>query len=97
MMRLVVSRSRRTTMKRRILLVLPVALILALFAFAIFHAPAEAQPGKRWHMHIAIEELRGARKELKEASHNFGGHREKAILAIDEAILQIEKAIPFIK
>ena len=84
-------------MKRRFLLALPVALILGLFAFAMLQPTADAQPRKRWHMHIAVDELREARKELKEAPHNYGGHREKAILAIDEAIIQIEKAIPFIK
>jgi hypothetical protein len=84
-------------MKRRILFALPVAVILGLFAFAMFQSPADAQPGRRWHMHIAIDELKAARKELHESPHNFGGHRDKAILAVDEAIIQIEKAIPFIK
>jgi hypothetical protein len=81
-------------MKRLLLFALPVV-VVALVTF--FQSPADAQGRKRWHMHIAIEELREARKELKESPHNFGGHREKAILAIDEAIIQIEKSIPFIR
>ena len=84
-------------MKRRFLLALPVALILGLFAFAMLQPAADAQPRKRWHMHIAVDELKEARKELKEAAHDFGGHREKALHAVDEAIIQIERAIPFIK
>ena len=84
-------------MMRRILCTLSVALILGLFAFAMLQPSAEAQPRKRWHMHIAVDELKEARRELKESPHDFGGHREKAILAIDEAIIQIEKTIPFIK
>ena len=84
-------------MKRRILFALPALVILGLFTFAMFQPSADAQPGKRWHMHIAVDELREARKELKESAHDFGGHREKAILAIDEAIIQIEKTIPFIR
>jgi hypothetical protein len=82
-------------MKRLVLLAIPAALILGLVT--LFLPTADAQGKKRWHMHIAVEELREARRELKEAPHNFGGHREKAILAIDEAIIQIEKSIPFIK
>jgi hypothetical protein len=82
-------------MKRFFLFALPVVVVLGLITFL---SPfAGAQPGKRWHMQIAVEELREARKGLKESRHDFGGHREKAIFAIDEAIIQIEKTIPFIK
>jgi hypothetical protein len=42
------------------------------------------------HLHHALWELRDARKELNEAKHNFGGHRSKAIAAIDDAIKQVE-------
>ena len=49
------------------------------------------------HIHKAIEELREAKKELKEADHDFGGHREKALKACDEAIEQLEKALKFDK
>jgi tetratricopeptide (TPR) repeat protein len=45
------------------------------------------------HMHHALHELREARTELKEADHDFGGHREKALKDIDEAIKQIDKAL----
>src|SRR6516225_1875614 len=31
------------------------------------------------HMHHALHELKEARVELKEAAHDFGGHREKAL------------------
>ena len=49
---------------------------------------AEAHP----HMHHALYELKEARVELKEADHDFGGHREKALKAVDAAAVQIEKA-----
>ena len=42
------------------------------------------------HFHHALWELRDAHKELKETKHNFGGHKEKAIHAIHEAIKQVE-------
>jgi hypothetical protein len=44
-------------------------------------------------LHVALYELRHARTELKEAKHDFGGHRVKAIEALDVAINQIEKAL----
>jgi hypothetical protein len=47
------------------------------------------------HIHHAIVELKEARKELKEAPHNFGGHRERAIKDIDFAIKQLELALKF--
>ncbi|MFO0936172.1 MAG: hypothetical protein U0798_06625 [Gemmataceae bacterium] len=45
------------------------------------------------HMHHSLHELKEARIELKEASHDYGGHREKAILAIDAAMKQIVIAL----
>jgi hypothetical protein len=45
------------------------------------------------HMHHALRELREARTELKEASHDFGGHRVKALEAVDAAIKQIDTAL----
>jgi hypothetical protein len=45
------------------------------------------------HMHAALHELKEARLELKEAKHDFGGHREAALKAVDHAIHQIEVAI----
>ena len=49
------------------------------------------------HIHAAIRELREARKELKEADHDFGGHRVEAIEEIDKAIKQLELALKFDK
>jgi L-lactate utilization protein LutB len=42
------------------------------------------------HIHRALEELREARKELKEADHDFKGHREEALEAVDKAIKQLD-------
>ena len=41
-------------------------------------------------MHHALWELRDARHELKEAKHDFGGHREKALHAVNDAIKQLD-------
>src|SRR2546429_268632 len=51
-----------------------------------------AEPKHR-HLHHALHELREAHKELKDASHDFGGHREKALKDINTAIEQVEKAL----
>ena len=47
------------------------------------------------HMHRALHELKEARVELKEAKHDFGGHREKALRDVDFAIEQLELALKF--
>jgi hypothetical protein len=45
------------------------------------------------HIRRAIHELREARKELKTAAHDFGGHRVEALEAVDVAIKQLELAL----
>jgi hypothetical protein len=46
--------------------------------------------GNDREIHRALNALREARHELKEAKHDFGGHREDAIHAVDKAIEQLE-------
>jgi hypothetical protein len=78
------------------------ALALAVFFSAI---PGNAQPngmGQNFgnhasHMHAALHELKQARTELHESKHDYGGHREKALEAVDHAIHQLEKALKFHK
>jgi hypothetical protein len=45
------------------------------------------------HLHRALHDLHGAHKELKEATIDFGGNKEKAIKSVDSAIKSIEKAL----
>jgi len=51
-----------------------------------------AQAAEEHHpaIHRALHELRDARRELKEAKHDFDGHREDALKAVDVAIEQLE-------
>jgi hypothetical protein len=58
---------------------------------AVAQAPVEHHP----HIHAALRELREARRELKEANHDFGGHRLEALKATDHAIRQLEKALQY--
>jgi hypothetical protein len=49
--------------------------------------PARAQRGREHpRLHAALHELIEARRELKGARHDFGGHRKKALAAVDDGI-----------
>jgi len=47
------------------------------------------------HMVAARDELRAARGELEAAEANKGGHRERAIALVDDAINQVNEGINF--
>ena len=47
------------------------------------------------NMEAALEQLRGARASLEQATPNKGGHREAAIGLIDQAIVQVKEGIAF--
>jgi hypothetical protein len=47
------------------------------------------------HMVSALEMLRSARTELTHATTNKGGHRERAIEAVDRAIQETRAGIAF--
>jgi len=49
------------------------------------------------HIHAALRELHEAERELKEAAHDFGGHREEALKATDHAMEQLKLALEFDK
>ena len=46
-------------------------------------------------IHEAIHALREARTELKEAKHDYGGHRDEAIREIDAAVQQLETCLKY--
>ncbi|MBN9418115.1 hypothetical protein ABS71_05645 [bacterium SCN 62-11] len=47
------------------------------------------------HMQNAKESLRLAREELRQAEPNKGGHRERAMELVDEAIDQVQQGIDY--
>ncbi len=47
------------------------------------------------HMRAAMRELSNAKLELQNAAHDFGGHRETALRAVEEARHQIEECLKF--
>jgi hypothetical protein len=59
-------------------------------------SPAAA-PAPEPHPEIreAIASLRRAREHMAHAAHDFGGHREDALRATDEAIRQLEICLKF--
>lgn len=54
---------------------------------------AQQKEGKHPRLRMAVVEMRAARKYLEDAPDNFGGHKKKAIEALDAAIEQIEEAL----
>jgi hypothetical protein len=47
------------------------------------------------HFHHALWELRDAHKELKEAKHDYGGHREDALISIRHSIKHLEDVLEY--
>jgi hypothetical protein len=64
-------------------------------AFGLTASAANAQEHPYHHLHHALWELRDARKEVTEAKHDFGGHREKALVAINDAIKQLDLVLAY--
>jgi hypothetical protein len=72
----------------------PTSFVLAgLFvaSLGINAAGADPQP----NMKDALASLKSARDSLKDATHDKGGHRGKALELTNAAIVQVEKGIAF--
>jgi acyl-CoA reductase-like NAD-dependent aldehyde dehydrogenase len=69
---------------------------LTLIALALLSLPQSARtappPERHPRIHAAAEALREARQELKEAAHDFCGHRAEALEQVDRAIKQLHEA-----
>jgi hypothetical protein len=60
--------------------------------------PAAAQPPKTEphpHIRAAMRALRKAAEELREAAHDFGGHRKEALEAIEAAHHQLKICVEY--
>ena len=79
----------RTVVGRAVLVVIPMVGIL-IGGFITGRATAD-QP----HMQAALEALKIADRELKEATADKGGHRVRAAKFVQEAIQETEKGIEF--
>jgi L-lactate utilization protein LutB len=75
-------------MHRRLLSLSVVAVAALAFAPA-----AWGQERRHPHLVAALGEMKEARNEVREAKHDFDGHRDKTLRALDEAIEQVDKAL----
>lgn len=58
-------------------------------------AAASPAPEPHPEIHEAIASLQRARDHLQHAAHDFGGHREDALRATDEAIRQLRICLQY--
>lgn len=86
--------------------VVVVALLTAVLTLPLGAAPQPTKPARpvngvvqEPHPQImaAIRALEAARLHLQRAAHDFGGHRVKAIRAIDVALVQLKLALQYDK
>jgi hypothetical protein len=68
--------------------------LLAILIIVIGYAAGCATGGQP-HMEAALDNLRSARAELESANTGKGGHRERAIELVDEAIGEVRAGIEF--
>jgi hypothetical protein len=67
-----------------------------LLACVVMVGPVAAQKGEKVkypRLHSALHELREAKNDLKISKRAFGGKKEKAIEAIDAAIVSLKKCL----
>jgi hypothetical protein len=77
---------------------LRLSLLLALAGVVLALSPlprARAEDRQHRHLQAALHELKESRNELEKADHDFGGHRKKAVEAINAAIEQTEGCLKF--
>jgi len=69
--------------------------VVLLFALAAFVAAPALMAEDQPHMQAALESLRQAKEHLQQASHDKGGHRDKAIKSVDQAIKHVEEGMKY--
>ena len=59
-------------------------------------APVAVKPVHHEHhpeIHKAMRKLRGAKQDLEKAAQDYGGHKAKAIEAINQALVELQAAL----
>lgn len=65
-------------------------LLIGLSVYSLGNPPQNRQMGREEpHMSAALGHLQEARAELEKATANKGGHREKAMQLVDQAMEQV--------
>ncbi|MEY2413710.1 MAG: hypothetical protein QOD84_2316 [Acidobacteriaceae bacterium] len=68
------------------------AVLLCLSLYSVGHPPQNADEARHEpHMSAAYGHLREAKAELERAAPNKGGHRERALELVNQAIHQVEE------
>jgi hypothetical protein len=90
-------------MKKILVMFIFAAFILTGLCFAQTTVPApvaaSAKPAVAVHhehhpeIHKAMRKLKAAKEDLEKAEHDYGGHRVKAIEAINHAIQELKEAL----
>jgi hypothetical protein len=74
-------------------------MVLSLVVLPLTFATPSASAGEERRVHPrisrAITALQGAIAELKAAPHNFGGHRDEAVEACNNALFQLKRALQY--
>ena len=76
-------------MKHRVMTSLAVLALMMMFS-----SPSPAA-GRHPQIEAALSALHNAKDHLQHAAHDFGGHREDAIRAIDEADRQLRLCLGY--
>jgi hypothetical protein len=67
------------------------ALLTGIVAFPLGMRSAQADDMRNPRIHHALEALRDAEEELREAPHDYHGHKQDAIDAIHGAIRELDR------
>jgi hypothetical protein len=74
-----------------LLVVFAVTASLAVFSLTGRSTGAEPQRRNNPHIHAALDALRDARMELKNAPHDYHGKRKAALESVDHAIEHLDE------
>jgi mannitol-specific phosphotransferase system IIBC component len=69
--------------------------VVLLFVMVAFIAAPSVMAEDQPHMQAALESLRQAKEHLQQADHDKGGHRDKAIKNVDDAIKHVEEGMKY--
>jgi hypothetical protein len=82
-------------MKHAVFTVLVAFALLLTLTFPLAAPAAAPVPEAHPEIHDALAALRNAREHMAHASHDFGGHREAALKATDNAIRELEICLKY--
>jgi uncharacterized protein HemX len=75
---------------RLIAIISTLALFLGVGLYSVLHAQTAQMARQEPHMSAALGHLREAKAELEKATPNKGGHRERALQLVDQAMQQVQ-------